>query len=218
MIRVLHTGLRLPEEREGILLTHRPVLMSEIINLDTKWVEGELDKATAISFFSPRAVNSIFDQGISLPDLPIFVVGSKTQERVSELYGHPAKAFQTFRSFSKFFDLNPEKNLVSFELKTSCHSVQEIDPTHCAIPCYETKAQSTQLSDVSSFDWVIITSPRGADSFFSQVWMEGFSGNFACLGKTTYEALKKNHNVNAVFEIEGSVTVDDLLDEIEGFQ
>ena len=213
MIRVLHTGLRLPEKRDKILLTHKPALVSGMINLEPKLVERELVDAEAISFFSPRAVQSVFDQGIELPDIPVFVVGTKTQKSVLEKYGRSVERFETFSAFS---ESKVDKKLVSFELRESRHSVKKLDSGHVVFSCYETKSRTISVSEVERFDWIIITSPRGADSFFSQVSLQNFSGNFACLGKTTYEALQDKHDVEAVFEREGSVSVDCLLDRIEG--
>ncbi len=212
MIRVLHTGLRLPEKRDEIDLTHLPVLVSEWITLDTNLVKRKLARAEAISFFSPRAVESVFEQGISLPDIPINVVGTKTQQMVFEKYGRTSTSYPTFLSFSKS-DLG--KRYVSFELKDSCRSIKDLRGIHEFFSCYETRSKKVSVSDLSVFDWIILTSPRGADSFFSQISLEGFSGQFACLGETTFSALHSIHGVKAAFVKEGSISVDDLLDRIQ---
>ena len=213
MIRVLHTGLSLPEKRKGITLDHRPLLEVSFLKIEQKDLEGEHD---AMCFFSPRAVDSLFIQKIDLPDIRTFVVGTKTKEKLKVCYDVDAESFLDFKDFSNYYK---GERLLSFELLGSPRSVAALsEGTHgnpCkVIPVYQTHFRNSSAIDLSLFDWIIFTSPKGVESFLSQVDLAAFQGEVACVGGSTYTALFQR-GIFPRFEKVGSLPVEALLDKIQ---
>lgn len=215
MIKVLHTGIREAQKVEGIQFFHAPALCTEMVKIHTKRGEGIGEDITGIFFFSPRAVQSVFSQGIKLPESEYYVVGSQTAHRLNALYHRQSTVFQTFAKLRESYV--ETRNELSFELLDGPRSMKNVSKKIQVIPCYETTYASLPVQKIYEFDsdWVVFTSPKGVQSFCKQVDYYKLNALAATIGETTYRELKEIHNINAEFENSGSIRVEEIFRRIK---